>query len=490
MTPHPAPSEESKCMVAESEAPALLRRVEDAPSARKRVLLIAFDFPPRRTSGVYRPTALVKYLPRYGWDATVLTIHDPMAVEDIGLLDKLPTNIEVVRTQYVKITGLEDTIYRGLRSLGFLGTTIDPTSPRERTNANGAIARVASPQGTLRRVAAAARSTFYFPDETAGWIPFAAAAALRLVRRERFDAVYTTHPPRSAHIIGLLLKKVCGLPWVAEFRDPWVLPEHERPIFASQISAPRRNRWLHRKLLRHADGIVTVTSRHARELETYFHARRDKLAVVTNGFDEDDFRDLDTAPPSRFYDAEHVHLAHMGTVYPGFSGRFFQALEELIQEEPELGTQLRVHVIGYPDETVHQYAESTLRSIVQIHGFVHHTEALTAMRDCDALLLFYGHDYTSRASVPGKLYEYLRMGRPILALARPGGVDDLIRESAAGWVLRPDDVPAIKQTFKTIVASCRSGQPLPKPDAGVIAQYRYDLLTQRVANVLSTVARH
>jgi glycosyltransferase involved in cell wall biosynthesis len=465
---------------------------ELAAPARKRVLLIAFDFPPRRTSGVYRPTAFAKYLPRYGWQPTILTIRNKSAVEDPTLLEKIPPETEVVRTYYLAISSWEDGLHARLRSLGLLRPAAgQEITGKAATNGDSThrLGDGADSLGlTLRSIAAALRAVFYFPDESAGWIPVAAARSVNLMLRKRFDAVYTTHPPRSAHIVGLLLKQLCRVPWIAEFRDPWVLPENEEPIFAGQVTARHRNKWLQGAVLRRADAIVTVTSRHAQELQEHFGVPPEKLAVVTNGFDEDDFRCLDVSGRSRICGQDRIDLCHLGTIYGNFSGQFFTAVAELVRAQPELQNLLRVHVIGYPDATARRFAEGDLRSVVRVHGFVEHTEALRVMHDCDALLLFYGHQYTSRASVPGKLYEYLRTGRPILAIAYPGGVDELIRGAGAGWVLDPDDVTGIKETLNMIIAERLGGRPLPAANAGLVAQYRYDLLTKHVANLLDGVA--
>jgi len=466
------------------------------PAARpgRKVLLIAFDFPPRRTSGVYRPIALTKYLPRFGWQPTVLTISDSKALEDASLLAKVPTDVEVVRTPYLRINGWEGSLHRLVRSLGALrapaGGKVIPFSP-PMTAAQGAAPNGNHPSrldACLQMAAAAVRAGLYFPDESAGWIPFGLEAALELAMREHFDAVYTTHPPRSAHVIGMALRALCKVPWVAEFRDPWIVPDHERPIFSEQVPAKRRNQWLHASLLQHADGIVTVTPYHAEELKTVFHAPADKLAVVANGFDEDDF-DLQTPPaPLAMFEPGLVHLAQFGTVYGKFSGRFFPALAELLREKPWLREAVRVHVVGFPDTDTRAYADGELRDVIRVHGFIPHGEALNAMRASHALLLFYGHDYTSRAQVPGKLYEYLRIGRPLFAVAFPGGVRDLITRAQAGWVFGPEDVAGMKQGLEQLIEAARGGGALPRPLPEVVAEYRYERLAGKVASVLERAA--
>lgn len=454
--------------------------------AEKKVLLIAFDFPPRRTSGVYRPAALVRYLPRFGWVPTVLTIRDPKAAEDRSLLAKIPPEVSVVRTPFLRLNGWEDVVYSWARSLGaFRGNSADPvvaeTMVRSGTTDPPPENHPSKLDAWMRLVAAAVRSALYFPDESVGWIPAALAKALKLTMAERFDAVYTTHPPRAAHVIGLLLKTICGVPWVAEFRDPWVVPEDDQSI--SQIPARRRNQWLQGVMLQRADALVTVTSRHASELKQVFRAPEERVAVVSNGFDEEDFRGHD-AGESSFYEPGCIHLSHFGTVYRNFSGKFFEAAAQLIREQPHLRCVLRIHVIGYPDEDVRRYAAGELQGVVLWHTLVPHEQALRAMYAADGLLLFYGHKYTSRVSVPGKLYEYLRIGRPVLAVAYDGGVQELIRRTEAGWVIAPDDVAGARQALEALIIGKERGEVLPSARAEVVAEFRYDRLAEQLALVL------
>ncbi len=459
----------------------------DLRTIRKRVLLVVFDFPPRRTSGVYRPTALVKYLPRYGWQPTVLTINDTTGnVKDRSLLDRIPAGIKVERTSYVRLDAWEapaSALLQYFLRSSHAESTPTHLAPSLRVNTGGNLSR--SLGDILRLAAAAIRTGVYFPDETAGWIPFGFARALQMLLRERFDAVLTTVPPRSAHVIGLWLKLITGVPWVAEFRDPWVVPDADRPIFELQRQAPRRNKWLHKRILRHADAIITVTAQHAAELCRYFDTPAEKIEHVSNGFDEEDFAVARTAGPPMF-DPSKLHFCHFGTIYPGFSGGFFPVLAGLLQENPQYRDLVRLHLVGYPDDEVaKRYAEGELRDVIQLQSFVQHSAALQMMRESSCLLLFYGHEYTSRSSMPGKLYEYLRVGRPILAIACEGGVKDLIERARAGRVLRPDDHDGIRRTLITAIQTCERNRSIDVAgDPSVVAQYRYDHLAGRIAAIL------
>jgi len=435
----------------------------------KRMLLIAFDFPPRRSSGVYRPAELTKYLVRQGWRPTVLTIEGREGEsEDATLLRKIPPEVRVVRTRYLRVAGWEDRAASAVRTAGAMQT---PAQERRATLLDRG----------LRRLAAFLRSLLYFPDDSVGWVPFGFLKARKLIREERYDVVYSTSPPRAGLVIGLLLKVLLGVCWVAEFRDPWYLSS--RPL------RRRFERWLQASLLRHADAVVVVTQGHADHLRKQFALGDGKLALVTNGFDEDDFA-RDPVLRSTALTPGYFHFSHFGSVYENFSGNFFPALIHLFRESPCLKERIRVNIIGIPDEAVLRYAqEEELQGIVEIRPLMPHADTVPAMCASDCLLLFLGHPEFSRLAVSGKLYEYLRTGRPILALSYEGGVKTIIESAQAGWVVDPQDTEGIKSAMRRAMDCQGRGLPPNPATAEYVAQFRYDLLTDKVVNLLNRVSR-
>lgn len=338
----------------------------------------------------------------------------------------------------------------------------------------------------------------YFPDDTVGWVPFGFNRAAELHLRQRFDAIYTTSPPRSSPLIGLLLKSLFGTPWVAEFRDPWyprgTLRNPKFQVSEHPVPHPWRGYlegWLLSSMLHRADAVVVISKGYAQELERAYAVSGSKVTVVSNGFDENDFIRLN-GKRTGLLAPGYFHLSHFGTVYPNFCGNFFTALTHLVKERPELRDRVRVNIVGFADDaTVKQHAaEGELRGIIQIHRFVSHGEALQAMRASNCLLLFLGHRQVARLSGLGKIYEYLRTGRPILAVAYEGGTKELVEEGRAGWVVNPDDTEGIKQTLETIL---RDGgmNDAPRPvRPEFVEQFRYDYLAGKLAQVLDKVVSH
>jgi glycosyltransferase involved in cell wall biosynthesis len=435
----------------------------------KRVLAIAFDFPPRRTSAVYRIVGLLRYLRGFGWDPTVLTVQPLKGdIEDGTLQGKLPRDLQVVRTPYVNISGWEETALEGVRTL---------RQPEERPAVSG---RGSSTPPFLRSAAEFLRSCFYFPDDTVGWIPFALSEAIRLHFEKPFDAIYTTSPPRSAPVVGLLFKSLLNIPWVAEFRDPWYPPKRPwRRMFERRLLLA---------MLKKATKVVVHSRGYGEELRKSYGVPASKVAVICNGFDEDDFAPSACASTNLFTPG-HLHLSHFGTVYPNFSGEFFPALAELVEERPELKERLRVNIIGFPDDVVFRYAASSgLGEVIRVHKFIQHDEAVAAMRASHGLLLFLAKPEVSRLSGLGKIYEYLRVGRPILAVAPEGGTRELVLQAEAGWAVHPEDRLGIKSALLQIAQQNPSDPPaLPKkPD--FVNQFRYDKLSHQLALVFDEAA--
>lgn len=440
-----------------------------APSESKKLLVVSYDFPPNRTSAVYRMTGLTGYLPKFGWKPTVLTIKAGEGAQEPKLLDKLPADVDIVRTRFLRINGWEKSTARSIQSLGGLRTTESVHQPRF--------------DQYLRSLGELVRSTLYFPDEYVGWVPFGLSKAIQLHREQPFDAVYTTSPPRAAPVIGLLLKYLCDIPWVSEFMDPW----YPSKRWIRKASEER----LQALLLKKADRIIVMVRQHAEELGQLFDVPADKIAVVRNGFFEDDFASL-KCPAKCAFDPAFFHLAHFGSIYPENDGTFFPALSELVRESPELKEQLRVNIIGFPSESVQRYAEGDdLKEIIKLHGFIpDRANTLEMMRASDCLLLFWGRRDFSRLAVAGKTYDYLRVGRPILALTEEGGVKELVEEAKAGWVVPPGNRDAIKQTLRKILEADRKNGLASPPRPEFVAQFGWDRLAEHLAEVLREAVSH
>jgi glycosyltransferase involved in cell wall biosynthesis len=438
----------------------------------RRVLVVSYDFPPNRTSAVYRMTGLTRSLPQYGWQPTVLTIRGGDFAQEPALLEKLPPEVEIVRTKFMRINAWENKTASAIQGAGGLRSANSESSKPRRFD------------GFLRSAAALLRSTMYFPDDTVGWIPYALSRAIQLHRKNPFDVVWTTSPPRSAPVIGLLLKSLLGIPLVTEFMDPW-WPQ-TRPF------RRKSEEWLQARLLRKSDRVVVMVRQHAEEFMRSFKIPAEKLVVVRNGFFEEDFTAIEGLEPNDL-DPAYFHLSHFGTIYPGNQGNFFVALAELLGEHPELKGQIRLHLVGFPCEDVLRYAqESELRDITKVHGFLPKREdTLQMMRSTDCLVVCWGRPDISQLAIAGKTYDYLRAGRPIIAVTgQGGGIEELVQQAQAGWVVPPHDTEGIKRVLRQIFSDLRKRRLHGPPRPDYVAQFRWDRLAEPLAQAFDDAAGH
>ena len=281
------------------------------------------------------------------------------------------------------------------------------------------------------------------PDRWISWWPGAVVAGLRAVKRNRPRAIWSTYPIATSHLIAYELHRRTGVPWIADFRDPMIGDRVTPSGFAMRMRSK-----VEALAVRHAQACVFVT-RGALELYSrrYSEVTHGAFEIIPNGFDEESFSGLancDAVAPKR--EDGPLVLVHSGVLYP--EGRnpepFFIALSQLVASGRLKSGDLRVVLRASGHESM--YAEMLkrydLESVVELAPPVGREDALREQAQADALLLFQGGQFNPQ--IPAKVYEYLRVGRPILALADPAGeTARLVASTGAGLVAPIDDSTAL-----------------------------------------------
>lgn len=374
----------------------------------KRVLLITYHFPPSTAVGGLRSAGLCKYLPEFGWQPTVLTVKHPD--RQIG------PGSPVVETDFVDILSVWK------RRLGF--------QVRGSTNPTSAVTEPVPAPSTLRKVAAAlGREFLAFPDAQNGWIKPGKVALGSLV--EQYDAVFTTSPPASVHMIGRHAKERLGIPWVADYRDLWTT-YHYYPHSAVRRLVEQR---YERQVLRNADFITTVSEPFADRLKE-LHGRS-SVAAIPNGFDVDTIAPSDTEVDAKFT------LTHTGYLYEGKRdpSPLFAALQALIQSGHIDPGDIEINFYGRREAWLDQSVKKhNLEGVVFQRGSTSHDRALTIQRASQVLLLLNWNHPDERQVYPAKVFEYLAAGRPVLGVGAAGGVlGALLDETQAGTIVDAPD---------------------------------------------------
>lgn len=426
----------------------------------RKVLLVSYYFPPAGGQGVQRALRFAQYLPAYGWQPSVLTVRPEDASyphHDATLAADVPPDVAVERTAswdpYTLYAWLQGKGKEEAVSVSFTGEG-DP--------------------GWMQRVARWVRANVFLPDARVGWVPFAVRRGLQMLEREQFDAVLTTGPPHSTHLAGLLMQKRTGVRWVADFRDPWSEIDYAHRL---PTTAPARtvDSSMERLVLQRADTVVTVTERW-----------RDRLAaqtmqrpfVVRNGYDPASFKE---APPLN----EAFSLVHVGNMNAARNPEvLWRALGEA--DARPWTEALRVRLVGDVDPLVLEAArEAGVGERVAVTPFRPHAEAVRMMQASPLLLLVVDDVPGQEGRVPGKLYEYLASGRPVLGIGpRDGEAAVLLWKSGAGRMFAADDAEGVRRFVAAHHKAWSRGQPFRGASAEQASQYSRKAQARALAELL------
>lgn len=394
-----------------------------ATARRGKVLLIAFHFPPfKGSSGLERTLAFCRNLPAQGWQPMILGAH-PRAfakTSDERLTD-IPTNIRVERP-----------------------FALD----------------------TVRHLSVGGRHLPWMalPDRWISWLAGAVPRGLKMIRQEHPDAIWSTYPIATGHLIGWILHRLTKLPWIADFRDPMIEYNHRENYYAPRDPALRRARLrIEQRCARDAAYTVFCTPG-ARQIfiDRYPEFPADRALVIPNGYDEAAFSGLSTARPSSVRSPNApLTLLHSGVLYPGPDrdpSAFLTAVRQLLNESPEWVNRLRIRfrASGFVRNYSALIANLKLQEIVELTPSVSYRMALEEMMTVDGLLIFQG--YTSNPAIPAKVYEYLRAQRPILAMVdADGDTAALLNRLQVGTILPIEDAEAIQTGLKNFLHDLDAG---------------------------------
>jgi glycosyltransferase involved in cell wall biosynthesis len=384
-----------------------------------KLLLVTLYFPPAGGGGVQRPLKFASHLPALGIETHVLAPDDPKWVhEDAGL--PVPTQAWIHRARYV--------------------------GPRGRRLADERHGRSGLELALLHASTIGRR--LLVPDENVTWNATAIPKAISIARSEGIDVVLTTSPPGSVHLIGAAVKKATGAKWVADLRDSLALHAHRSSEGVGARAKQKARAGIAHLVARQADAIVAAAESIA--VETRGLNPRGRVVTISNGCDFDDFAGLEYTRGERF------RLTHAGSFFGKRDPRpFLQALAESGLED------VTVRFVGDFRPGDREFMESlSLADRVELIDYVPRRESLRLQRDSDALLLLIPEaGGRGRGVLSGKVFEYLAAERPVLAVVPTGGAAaQLVRDTGAGPVAAPDDVPAIRDALVELHARWRGGR--------------------------------
>lgn len=435
----------------------------------KKVLIITYYWPPSGGSGVQRWLKFVKYLPAYQWEPHVFTPENPsFPVQDASLEKDVPPEAEIIR---FPIWEPYDLFFR---VSGWFGAKKMTTSA----------ALVASGKKTVfQHISTWIRGNLFIPDPRRFWIKPSVKFLSDYIADNKIETVITTGPPHSVHLIGLRLKsKYPTLRWLADFRDPWT----EWGMWDSLMVgtwARKVHRRMERRVLASADEIITITPFYARRFE---HLARRPVRLLTNGFDEEDFRSLVHSRPDKFT------IRHVGTINDKCDPRpFLSALKMQMEEDTAFAGDVRVEFIGEIHPEFRRYISQSpvLEKVVSLPGSVPHDQLIPLYGSSSVLLLILTGYKDAEGFLPGKLFEYFAAGLPVLGVGpADGDAADLLRETGAGVMVESGDASGIKSALAGAYSKWRQHKETVL-EMKAVRRYSRKAITGQLSGILALSGR-
>ena len=449
----------------------------------RRVLIISYYWPPTGGSGVQRWVKFAKYLPSLGWQPVVYTPSNPeqLAVDE-SLLAEIPAEVEVlkqpIREPYA--------IYHKLMGRGSgKGAGVNPINAQKKN--------------WKQKLMLWVRSNFFVPDPRAGWVRPSVGLLCRYLSEHPVDVIVTTGPPQSVHLIGRGLKRALGVPWVADFRDPWT-----RMFYFENLPLlpwVRRNHFkLEKSVLDEATAIVSVTPRVQADFASMTST---PVHLITNGYDESDF--AAELPPRTDGKFRVVHTGLFAS--DGNPLELWNALAGLCSESADFASRLEIRLAGKVDpEIVEAITEAGLGAQLRLLGYLPHPESVAELRQADIILLPLRHSPEYSKVYPGKIFECMAAGPFVLGIGpTDSAAAELLRATGTGEMFDWSDDPAriIRETAGSCVGVFADGEcrfrapfsgartcPFPVADSEpAVSGFSRRALTAKLADLLVTISK-
>ncbi|WP_111683037.1 glycosyltransferase [Winogradskyella tangerina] len=373
----------------------------------KKVLIVAYYWPPAGGPGVQRWLKFVKYLPEFDIDPIVYCPENPnYPIIDESLNEEIPEGLTILKQPI-------NEPYR-------LAQLFSKKSAQ--TISSGVIPK-AKKQTFIERLMLYVRGNFFIPDARKNWVNPSVKFLSNYIQENAIDTVITTGPPHSMHLIGLQLKKQLGLNWIADFRDPWTTIGYHKALKLSK-SSKAKHLALEADVLNSADHLI-VTSHHTK---TEFQDKTSQpISVITNGYDSHSVQIEEK--DNKFT------LAHIGSLLSDRNPEIlWEVLSELIIENADFSKTFQLNLIGVvSDDVLETISNSGLKDYIELTGYVSHEEAIKFQMKSQVLVLVEINSEDTKAIIPGKLFEYMISETPILAIGpKDSDIEQIIKSTNTG----------------------------------------------------------
>lgn len=430
----------------------------------KNVLIITYYWPPSGGSGVQRWLKFVKYFPEFNVNPLVLTVKPEKAsypVIDNSLENEIPQGLKVYKTNTFEVFELyRKLIGKGKYPHSSFDSEADPSF--------------------LQKISRFVRGNLFLPDSRIGWKSYAVKEGKRIINKHNIDTIITTGPPHSAHLTGLKLKKMTGVNWIADFRDPWTDIFYYDAFYHTAL-AKRIDKRLERKVVEQCDRL-TIVSQALKDLikEKSDKINPAKIMVLHNGFDEQDFEIPSDPPEDKFLvtftgslmnDNEKMNV-------------FVKALHDVVIKYKDVNIEFRF--IGNINDSVQKlFAENGLEKNFEKISYVTHSEAVKYLMHSTACFSTIRRTANNKGIISGKIFDYLGSGKPIICLGpTDGNVSEVLNECEAGKVIDYEDFNGIKDYLAELIIKWKSSYNIDHRNKTYL-DYSRKSLTEKISTIIN-----
>lgn len=442
---------------------------------RGSLLFVSIDFPPARTSGIYRPVFFTKYLIEAGWKVTLLTATSHLStVMDESLYKEIHPELDIVRVSAPMPRAITGKVYQRYRQ------ATESAGASERPSLKVRLFTllkklILSPAFRL------VDNFLLIPDNYIIWAMKNLFKAYRIIKNQNVTHLLVTSPPQSVQIMGLILSYLTGVRYITDFRNSWTDNQPYEYRVREKIEKS-----LERRVLKRSRAVINMSAGDVERLVARMpDFPREKLHVVTNGYNERDFVECPAAPTGA---DGPLTLLYVGTMYAHSGDSTAEALK-ILAGQGYTATDFQLTVIGFADQAFEKLAdEYGVRSMVANLGFLNHDDLMTAYHRYDIMyLLTGGTAYYHRGALPGKIFEYMRLGRPILHVGIEGTTHDMLKPSGLEVFTPLEDAPGIASRMVELLRQKRSSTLAATPNRAYIESFEWRRLAHAVDVIISGV---
>ncbi|MEI6435290.1 MAG: glycosyl transferase family 1 [Bacteroidota bacterium] len=431
----------------------------------KKVLVIAYYWPPSGGAGVQRWLKFVKYLRDFHWEPVVFCPENPEYPEtDLSLMKDIPLDLEVVTypiwepyNAYKKLLGQKKDVKI---NAGFLTET--------------------TKNKTLEKFSVWIRGNLFIPDARKFWIKPSVRYLKKYLAQHPVDVIVSTGPPHSAHLIAMQVARSLKLPWLADFRDPWTNIDFYKDLRLTKF-ADHKHHQLELKVLQQASAVSVISASMSDDFKR-IHNR--SFEVITNGYDLDDL-----SPGVSSIRDRKFSIAHIGTLVNTRNPlSLWKSLKWMVENNPNFSEDIEIKLVGKVDILVTKSIEEFgLTRFVKKIPYLPHDQVVICQQESQVLLLIINNTPNAKMILTGKFFEYLAAGRPILCVGPDDGdAAAILSETRSGLLAGFDDVETMKNHLLSFYRDYKSGNLIAKNEN--IGKYSRKELTRALAEVLNKIS--